>query len=323
MKKIILTAIVIGLSACGGGGGGGSSSSDQVVTSPVSAITAINASDALTKFLGTDQSISNLSSNDGYLGKATLIVRTEESSPFITNGLVQESTFTKVIQLQRSNSSGKLQYQYLWKLHFDAQKYPIGMAVGNAFSDYKECSSVTSKNDLPISTNSSGTYFSGVQTLNYAETFRAGTYGHYCDPTGSNISNVEWSVAAGTPNPYFCLTMPDSFYASKTRMCIPVDKNGVLNNSIWISLLNSDGTTSVDYKDTSSNKPIEQFSTIIDPNNYWYGAAWRPLDGYIYQSYTNTKFSSQQACRNQTVIDWKKTWNADNISWTCINVTSK
>lgn len=311
------------MAACGGGGGGSGTSNDQVVVPPAPTKPTINAADALAKIVGSDQSITNLASNDGYLGTANLIVRTEESYPFVNNGVAQQTALTKVIQLQRSGADGRLAYQYLWKLHLDSQMKPIGMAVGNSPYNYKECLAVTSKNDLPTSTNSSGVIFSGVQTTNYSETFKAGIYANYCDPTSSATAKVEWSVEAGAPDPYFCVTMPDSSYAPKARICVPVDKSGTQNKSIWIRILNDDGTPFVDYRDTSLNKPVEQFSTTIDQKNYWYGAVWRPLDGYIYQSYPETKFSSQQACRDQTVIDWKKTWSASNISWTCVNVQTK
>lgn len=321
MKKFILTAITIGLSACGGGGGGSSGGGEQSATQSV--VATINASDAMSKFLSADKIVSNLPSNDGYLGTASLSVKTEESYPFISNGSAQQTTLTKAIYFQRYGSDGRLQYRNSWKIHLDAQMKPIGMAMGHADAGFTACSSVTSKSDLPTSTNSSGTYLSGIQTTNYAETFRAGIYAHYCDPASNTVSNVEWSVVGGAPNPYFCLTMPNSVYTSKTRMCIPVENSGTLNNSIWIRIFNSDGTSSVDYKDTSLNKPIEQYSATIDSNNYWYGSVWRPFDGYVYQSYPDAKFSSQQACRDQTIIDWKKTWSAGNISWTCSNVQSR
>jgi hypothetical protein len=327
LKKSTFTAAAIllsfGLSACGGGGGGGN---DQVVTPPVPvvpAVATVNAADAMAKILGTDQTIHDLPSNDGSLGTATLIVRSEQSYPFVSNGVAQQTAFTKVIQLQESGPDGRLQRQYLWKLHLDAQMKPVGMAVGNALSSYNECLSVSSKNDLPTSTSSSGVFFSGVQTTNYSETFKAGTYAHYCNPAAGEAAKIEWSVATGAPSPYFCITMPDSYRAPKTRICVPVEKTGALNQSIWIRILNSDGTSFIDYKNTALNKPVEQFSTTIDSKNYWYGAVWRPLDGYIYQSYSDTKFSSQQACRDQTTVDWKKTWSAGNISWTCVNVQSK
>ena len=78
----------------------------------------------------------------------------------------------------------------------------------------------------------------------------------------------------------------------------------------------------IDYKNTALNKPIEQLGTAVDANNYWYGAVWRPLDGYVYQRYQDSKFASEQACRDQTTINWKATWDATNIAWMCVNVKS-
>lgn len=326
-KQSILCVIVSLLAACGGGGGGGgngSSPDPKPVVPPTPVLASINAADALNKFLGSDLTISNLASNDGSLGTATLIVSQEsgQSAPFITNGVSQQATSVKVISLLRSNASGKLQYRNSWKLHLDTNMQPIGMAIGYADAGYKACMSVTGRNVLPTLSNSSGTYFSGVQTSTYVQGFKSGKYANYCDPSGTTTSNVEWSIAAGSPSPYFCLTMPDSLYTAKTRMCIPVDAAGTQNNSVWIRLFNPDGSSAIDYKNTALNKPLEQPATAVDANNYWYGAVWRPQDGYIYQRYQDTKFSSEQACRDQTTINWKATWDASNISWTCVNVKS-
>ena len=324
----MLYGIVALLAGCGGGGGGGDAGSgNQGATPaipPAPVLASINAADTLKKFLGTELTVSDLESNDGSLGTATLIVSKQagQAAPFITNGLSQQASSVTVISLLRSNSSGKLQFRNTWKLHLDAQMQPIGMAIGYADAGYKTCMSVTGKNNLPGTTNSSGIYFSGVETSNYVDGFKAGTYANYCDPGSSTASNVEWSVSPGSPNPYFCLTMPDTLHTIKTRMCIPVDSAGTLNNSVSIRLFNADGSSAVDYKNTALNKPVEQLGTAVDSKNYWYGAVWRPLDGYIYQRYQDTKFASVQACRDQTAINWKASWNATNISWTCINVKS-
>ncbi|KAB8062525.1 hypothetical protein GCN74_01685 [Janthinobacterium sp. FT14W] len=330
-KQTILCALVSLLAACGGGGGGdggsgnGSSPDLKPVVPPAPVLASINAADALKKFLSSDLTISNLASNDGSLGTATLIVSQElgQPAPFVTNGVSQQAASVKVISLLRSNASGKLQYRNTWKLHLDANMQPIGMAVGYADAGYKACMSVTGRNELPTLSNASGTYFSGVQTLTYTEGFKAGKYANYCDPSGTASANVEWSIAAGSPSPYFCLTMPDSLYTAKTRMCIPVDGAGTQNNSVWVRLFKADGSSAIDYKNTAQNKPLEQLGTAVDANNYWYGAVWRPQDGYIYQRYQDTKFASEQACRDQTTINWKATWDATNISWTCVNVQSK
>lgn len=327
MKRF--TAVTIALStlcACGGGGGGGTANGSPAGTSgsalPVTpAVAAINASQAFKNFIQTDQTVS-LPSNDGYLAKANLIVRADESYPFVTNGKSQGVTKTRVVQFQRIDASGRLVRQSLWKFHFDANMLLVGVAYGSDNNGFKECISVASQSDLPASTNSSGVFFSGLRTTGYAETFRAGTYAHYCDPTPAYTATAEWSVVAGAPSPYFCMTLPMGFSTSQVRICTPVDSAGNQSKSFWIRSLNTDGTPVVDYKDTSANRPVEQFSNVINSKNYWYGAVWRPLDGYVYQRYEGTKFSSEQACREQSVIDWKSTWNASNISWTCVNVTS-
>lgn len=327
-KHTILCALVSLLAACGGGGGDGGSGGNggspdlKPVVPPAPVLTSINAADALKKFLGSDLTISNLASNDGSLGTATLIISQElgQPAPFVTNGVSQQAASVKVISLLRSNASGKLQYRNTWKLHLDANMQPIGVAIGYADAGYKACMSVTGRNELPTLSNASGTYFSGIQTSTYTEGFKAGKYANYCDPSGTATADAEWSVAAGSPNPYFCLTMPGSLSTARTRMCIPVDAAGTQNHSAWVRLINPDGSVAIDYKNTALNKPIEQLGTVIDANNYWYGAVWRPLDGYIYQRYQDTKFASQQACRDQTAINWKATWDAANISWTCVNV---
>lgn len=326
MKRFTVSAIVLAtLCACGGGGGTTNSSSSGTgapLTPTTPAVASINASQAFNNFLQTDQTIT-LQSNDGYLATANLIVKADESYPFVTNGKSQSVTKTRVVQLQRIDASGRLVRQSLWKFHLDAKMMPVGVAYGADNNGFNECVSVANRNELPTSTNSSGVFFSGLSTTSYTESFRAGTFAHYCDPTSDYPATVEWSVVAGAPNPYFCMTLPMGFSTSKVRICTPVDSSGNQSKSLWIRSLNPDGSTVVDYKDTSANRPVEQFSTVINPKDYWYGTVWRPLDGYIYQRYEDTKFSSEQACREQSVIDWKKTWTASNISWSCVHVTSK
>lgn len=326
MKRLTALAIALPLAACGGGGGsetasGGTAAAGASAVPATPALATINASQAFNHFIQTDQTVS-LPSNDGYLAKANLIVRGEESYPFVTNGKSEGVARTRVIQFQRLDASGRLTRQSLWKFHFDANMQLVGLAYGSDNKGYNECMSVTSRNALPTSTNASGMFFSGLRATSYAETFRAGTYAHYCDPTPDYTASAEWSVVAGAPSPYFCLSLPMGFSAAPVRVCMPVDSAGNQSRSLWVRSFNADGSPAVDYKDTSANRPVEQFSNVINPNNYWYGAVWRPLDGYVYQRYEGTKFSSEQACREQSVIDWKKTWDASNISWTCVNVRS-
>lgn len=329
MKRFSVAAIVLStLCACGGGGGGSSTTNGNpggtsgTLTPTTPALASINASQAFKNFIQTDQTIS-LPSNDGYLAKANLIVKADESYPFVTNGKSQSVAKTRVIQFQRIDASGRLERQSLWKFHFDANSTLVGVAYGRDNNGFNECMSVASKNELPTSTNSSGVFFSGLRTTNYTEAFRAGTFAHYCDPTADYTATAEWSVVAGAPNPYFCMTLPMGFSTSQVRICTPVDSAGNQSKSLWIRSLNTDGTPAVDYKDTSTNRPVEQFSNVINAKDYWYGTVWRPLDGYVYQRYEDTKFSSEQACREQSVIDWKKAWIASNVSWTCVHVTSK
>lgn len=329
MKKMIAIASVLTvLSACGGGGSGtgtgspvGTGGSPTPATPATPAIATININQAFNNFIQTDQTVS-LPSNDGYLATANLIVRADQSSPFVTNGSSRSITKTRILQFQRIDASGRLVRQSLWKFHFDVNMQLAGIAYGNDNNGFKECISVSSNGVLPTSSNASGNLFSGLRTVGYAETFRAGTYAHYCDPSPDYKATAEWSVVAGAPDPYFCITLPLGFSTSQVQMCTPVNSAGNQNKSLWIRSLNADGTSAVDYKDVTLNRPVEQFSTAINQNNYWYGAVWRPLDGYVYQRYEGTKFSTQQACREQSTVDWKKTWTASNISWTCVNVIS-
>lgn len=289
---------------------------------PAQSINSINASAALQNFFKT-KNWSSLKSNDSYLTTANLMIRDDESYPFITKTYNHNTAFTKVIQFQIIGLDGKMRSQYLWKLHLDNDLKPVGLAFGSSLYEYTHCLTRKISNDLPTSTDSHGIYFSGNQTTNYNEGFGVGGYAHYCDATTANTEqNVEWSVAEGSPNPYFCITTPASFISPKTRICMSADKSGVLTDSLWIRTFRSDGTPSVDYKNTTSNVPIEDLSGTINPNNYWYGLVWRPSDGTVYQRYQNTKFPTELACRNQTQIDWRSTYSAVNLTWSCANVIS-
>jgi hypothetical protein len=173
---------------------------------------------------------------------------------------------------------------------------------------------------VPSSSNGSGQLFTG-NSGSYFEDFRAGLYAKYCDiSTPVNTKNIDWSVADGDPNPYICLTFPEISINPRTRMCISTDVSGNLTGVPWIRTYRSDGTPAIDYKATDGNVPYEYFPTNVDPNNYWYGVVRRPSDGFIYQEYTNVKFTSELACKSQTEINWKDTWKAVNQSWSCVNV---
>ena len=327
MKKIISAVVAIGcglgMSACGGGGGGGGASPPpQPPVQPVVVVPSINVSDALIKFLDADKASPSLASNDGSLATASLSVTGEQSYPFVTNGASQATTFIRTIAFLQSDGAGRLFSRHTWKLHFDAQVKPIGLGVGHADAGFTDCMSVTSKNDLPLSSNGTGVYLSGVQSGTYSESFRSATLAHYCDPVPAATADVIWSVEAGAPNPYACMTMPASPSTAKSKLCVPVTATGALGTAMWVRVYRADGSVEVDYKDASTNKPVETYSTVIDPKNYYYGTVWRPSDGFVYQSYSETRFSSEQACRNQTTIDWKKSYSADNVAWSCVHRTS-
>lgn len=328
MKKIISAVVVLGcglgMAACGGGGGasGGGQNPEPPVLPPVVVVPAINVSEALIDFLDADKSNARLASNDGSLGWASLSVTGEVPSAFVTNGASAPTTFIRTLSLLESSASGRLLSRSTWKFHFDANVKPIGLGVGHADAGFTDCMSVTAKNDLPASSNASGVYFSGVQSNTYSESYRNATLAHYCDTTPATAAAVMWSVEAGAPNSYACLTMPASQSTPKAKLCIPSTTAGVVGTAMWVRIYRADGSVAVDYKDTATNKPVETYSTVIDPKNYYYGSVWRPSDGFVYQTYPETKFSSEQACRNQTAIDWKKSYSADNIGWSCVNVKS-
>jgi hypothetical protein len=307
------------MAACGGGGGGDSGRQPEPPAQVV--VPAINVSEALLDFLD-DRSNLNLASNDGSLRKASLSVTGEEPSPFVTNGASVPSAHIRIVSFLASGADGRLLTRNTWKFHFDANIKPIGLGVGHDDAGFTDCMSVTAKNELPASSNASGIYFSGVRSNAYAESNRSGTPVHYCDTTPATAANVMWSVEAGKPNPYACFTMPASASIPKAKLCIPVMAGGALGTGLWVRVYRDDDTVAVDYKDASTNTPLETYSAVIDPKNYYYGTVWRPSDGFVYQTYPATKFSSEQACRNQTVIDWKKSYSADNIGWSCINVKS-
>jgi hypothetical protein len=325
LKKIIAAVVTIacglGISACGGGGAGGGAGQDPEPQQPVIVVPSINVSSALVEFLDDDKSNANLASNDGSLGWASLSVKGEIPSSFVTNGSSAPTTFVRTLSLLESSASGRLLSRHTWKLHLDANVKPIGLGVGHADAGFTDCMSVAVKNELPTASNVSGVYFSGVQSTSYSESYRNGTLAHYCDTTPATAASVMWSVEAGKPNPYACLTMPASHSTPKAKLCIPVTAGGAVGMAMWVRIYRADGSVAVDYKD-AGNAPVENYSSVIDQKNYYYGTVWRPSDGFVYQTYPATKFSSEQACRNQTVIDWKKSYSADNIGWSCVNVKS-
>jgi hypothetical protein len=310
------------MSACGGGGGaGGGSGQNPEPVQPVIVVPSINVSNALIEFLDKNKSNTNLAANDGSLGWASLSVTGELPASFVTNGSPAPTFAVRTLSLLESSASGRLLSRNTWKFHFDAEIKPIGLGVGHADAGFTDCMSVAVKNDLPAASNVSGIYFSGVQSNTYSESIRSGTPVHYCDTTPATAASVMWSVEAGKPNPYACLTMPASQSTPKAKLCIPVTAGGAVGTAMWVRIYRDDGSVAVDYKD-AANAPVENYPTVIDQKNYYYGTVWRPSDGFVYQSYPATKFSSEQACRNQTVIDWKKSYSADNIGWSCVNVKS-
>lgn len=244
--KISASVSLLVLTACGGGGGSSNNPTSTVPSVPVTS--TINAADAFKKFITTAQTISGIPAVGSTTGTATLIIGPEQAYPFVTNGAAVAVASSNKIQFQRLNTAGILLRQNLWKFDFDAQMNPVGMASGVEFSKYTECMSVTSKNSLPEATSSSGVFFSGNQTTAYSETFRAGTYAHYCDPTTSYPANVEWAAITDTSIQYFCLVTPSSFTASKTSICLPVDKTGALGTSVWLRVYGTDGALIAEYR---------------------------------------------------------------------------
>ncbi|HEY5799852.1 MAG TPA: hypothetical protein VIT92_06510 [Burkholderiaceae bacterium] len=246
MKKIALSVIPFLLVSCGGGGGGGSSTPVPVVPTPVEP-SEINVAEAFKNFINTPATTSSIPSIGG-AGTATLIVRSEETYPFVTNGVSQPATSSKAVQLQRIGSDGKLTIQQVWKINFDAQMKPIGMAIGDQFARYNECMTVKSKFDLPTLSGTSGTYFSGAKSVNYAETFRAGTYAHYCDFSVDSTHNVEWSVLKSGTTLYACTTFPALLTAPRTRICRQSSTAGTLGTSVWISVYDSANVQVAEYR---------------------------------------------------------------------------
>ena len=136
----------------------------------------------------------------------------------------------------------------------------MGLGIGHADAGFTDCMSVTSKTDLPASSNASCVYFSGIQSGNYSESFRNGALAHYCDPTLTTTASVTWSVDAGKPNPYVYMTMPQSASTAKAKLCIPVTSAGALGAAMWVRDYRADGTVAVDYKDASTNTSLETYA---------------------------------------------------------------
>ena len=318
IKLNIIVFSVLITNACGGGGGGGT---QQEVTNQARAVPFVNVNTSLPAILQLNTTYSGLSANSGYLDKATLIIRNEEVYPFVASGASKSVAIAKVFQMQVDDSSGRLTQQYIWKLHLDSLGKPLGVASTNEYGKWKNvlCMNSNSSTVLPASSNIGGEYFSGYSG-SYYEDFRSGTYANYCDlsPT-STLKSVMWSIADGDPSPYTCLVFP-VMWGPKTQLCFVTEANGALSGKPWIRTYSSDGTPSTDYKDTTGNRPYQVFSTVINPDNYWYGKVWRPSDGYTYKTYEDIKFSSGLACREQTQVNWRATYSAVNIAWSCVNV---
>ncbi|NHZ88208.1 hypothetical protein F2P45_04090 [Massilia sp. CCM 8733] len=246
MKKILSLALLPIFVACGGGGSDSSGSGST--TLPVANPAEINVAEAVKNFLSTTKTTSNIPSTGTDGGTAALIVRTEEAHPFVTNGVSVPTTSAKVVQFQRSGTNGKLAYQTIWKLHFDAQFKPVGVAIGDQFARYNECMTVKTKNDLPVLSSGSGTYFSGAKTMSYDETFRAAKYAHYCDPSLDSNNDVEWSVLKSGDKLYACTTFPRLSTAPRTRICQQSNAAGVLGTSILATVYDINNQPVADYK---------------------------------------------------------------------------
>lgn len=250
MRKITTLAFICALSACGGGGGGAGASlgSPNNGGSTPSVPTEINVAQAFKTFITSERTTSSIKSLGTDGGTATLILRTEEAYPFVTNGVSQSTASSKVVQFQRIGSDGKLAFQYIWKFHFDAQLQPIGLAIGDQFARWNGCLSVATKTTLPAMSGGTGVFFTGVNSSNYREEFRGGTYAHYCDPTLQTSSAVEWAVLKSDSILFMCTIFPTLFTAPKTRVCQQSDPTGALGVSIWITVFDTQNKPLAEYK---------------------------------------------------------------------------
>ncbi len=254
-----------------------------------------------------------MKSNDGSGSTANLMVRTESSSSVTFSGVTTTPAVSKEVQFQRIYYDGKRGQQQLWKIYLDANAAPIGVAIGNELFSYKGCLTITSATSIPATSNASGILATGLNNGT------SSSLGNNCSTSGTSTANVEWSVVNGSPNPYFCLTMPDSFYGQKTQICFAVDSTGGLTNFAWIRLFGLDRITpAMDYRSVG-NVQIDPPAGPVNENNYFYGKVWRPSDGFVYASYPDTKFATRIACENQTVVNWQATYQASNQAWTCVN----
>ena len=314
MKKFAIVAASVSLiGACGGGGGGDTASAGTTTPPPQTAAT-VDVSDGLSRLLFTDRTSADLASNDGYLGSARLIVKADQSYPFAVDGRATDTVSTRVLQFQELSADGRLFRQQFWKLHFDAARKPIGVAMGDENGSYGACLAVTSVPALPGASSGSGQYLAGVRG-SYTEGFKSGSYGHWCAPATGSSGDVAWAMQPGTPEPYLCLTLPGVYGTPTVQVC-------AAGEALFIRRLAADGTSRIDYRSAGANRPVFPAPGAVNPRDYWYGKVWRPLDGYVYQTYEQVKFPTQQDCRDQTVIDWRSTYSATNIAWSCSHVIS-
>ncbi|QGZ40509.1 hypothetical protein IP92_03383 [Pseudoduganella flava] len=302
------------LSACGGGGGGDAAAPSTPTPPPQTAAT-VNVSEAVSRLLFTDRTASGLASNDGYLGTATLIVKADESYPFVVGSNRGATAVTRVVSLMELGTDGRLIRKLQWKLHFDAARKPIGIAVTDISGDYRGCVAVDNVPALPGAASGSGVYAAGTRG-SYTEGYKDGSFGHQCSATAGGSAQVAWTVQQGTVEPYACLTLPAADGTPLLQVC----SSGSAGETLFVRKLASDGTSHVDYRGTGANRPVFPPAGAVNPRDYWYGNVWRPLDGYVYQSYEQVKFATQEECRNQTTIDWRATYSATNIGWMCSRV---
>lgn len=243
---LVIIAMVV--TACGGGGGGSAGSPSAPMTPNTPAVPTLNAAESFKLLVTTALTTADIPAVAPTVGYARLIIGPEEAYPFVTNGVSTVVASSNKIQFQRLSAAGILLRQNLWKFDFDVERNPVGMASGVEFAKYTECMSVTSRTALPTSASSSGVFFSGYQTTAYAETFRSGTYAHYCDPSAAYPANVEWAAVTDASAQYFCLTTPSSFTAAKTQICVPAGVATTPAAAFWIRTYDTNGALLSEYR---------------------------------------------------------------------------
>ena len=242
LKSAVAIAVLAMLTACGGGGSSGTSSTPTPTPTPTP-IASIKVDEIFRSIATTTKSWGGLRRSDGNNMYASLSIFSAESYPFVVNGASKPTASSSEVALSLFTPDGRLFDRWRYKIHYDGALKPTGVGfIGITKSD---CFAPTSVNTLPASSNSSGVLMSGLVASDYAETFNAGVYAHYCRTTASSPpDNVEWSVIDGTPYPYFCLTFPRSVWFAKTRACFMSNGAGGFSDRAVLTVLDVDYKTS-------------------------------------------------------------------------------